>query len=204
MEETKYKNNNRATIIGFLIIFTLPVVMAWIAYFSGWFEDAATTNKGEWVKPVMAFEQFNPVYADQKPLLMKPGETWKLIYPGKVSQCQEEQSDSSCLINLFLIGQTHLALGKESYRVERIIFNGSATYEQQQLTTLQNRFVDLQVVNGDTDTTAALSESYIYIADPLGNIMLRYPVADTKESVFLKGKDILSDLKKLLKLSRLD
>jgi len=204
LEQTNHKKNNRLTIIGFLIIFTLPVALAWFAYFSGWFENTATTNKGEWVKPVVALKAFEPVYSDGQVVLMQPGEKWKIIYPSKVSQCQDEQLDSKCLMNLYLIGQAHLALGRDSKRVERVLFNGSTEYDEQQLNSLQQRFVDLRVIKGRENTDSALSVDYIYIADPVGNIMLRYPVVETKEQVFLKGKDILKDLKKMLKLSRLD
>lgn len=204
MEQTKFKKTNRITIIGFLVIFTVPIIMAWIAYFNGWFEGVATTNKGEWVQPILELSEFNPVYSDDKPVPLKPGETWKLIYPAKVSECQSDQGDSICMINLFLIGQTHMALGKESERVERVLFNGPTDYEPEQLKALQERFIDLRVVNSNSNRVLDLSTDYIYIADPVGNIMLRYKVVEKKENVFLKGKDILKDMKNLLKLSRLD
>lgn len=203
MEETKFKKNNRITIVAFLALFTLPVIFAWTAYFSGWFEGASTTNNGEWVDPVLAFEALNPIYSGGEPLILEPGETWKLILPAKVANCQDEQVDSSCMLNLFLMGQTHMALGKESKRVERILLNGADPYNEQQLQAVIERFVDLKVVNGEAETTSDLSQSYIYIADPVGNIILRYPLVESQENVFMVGKDILKDLKKLLKLSRL-
>lgn len=203
MEQTNFKKTNRLTVIAFLGLFTLPIILAWAAYFSGWFEDVNTTNKGEWVIPVFAFGDLYPTYADDTALKLQPGETWKLIFPADVEQCQDQQMDSNCLTNLFLIGQIHIALGKDSERLERILLNGSASYTEQQLQTVKQRFTDLRVVNSQSKTNAFLPPAYIYIADPLGNIILRYPLVETQEEVPLKGKDILKDLKKLLKLSRL-
>jgi hypothetical protein len=197
-----HKKDNRTTLIAFLVVFTLPVMAAWVAYFTGWFEGMSTTNKGEWVKPVIEFEDFNPLYADGDVVLLEPGQTWKIILPASVADCNDEQAESLCLINLYMIGQTHVALGKEYQRIDRILFNETAAYDEQGIAALKQRFVDLRIVNGKS-TTKQLSTSYIYIADPVGNIMLRYPLVKSKEDVFIKGKDILKDLKNLLKLSRL-
>ncbi|MFT5450703.1 MAG: hypothetical protein ACI9N9_000183 [Enterobacterales bacterium] len=204
LEQTKYKKGNRITIVGFFAIFTLPILVAWAAYFSGWFDGIDTTNKGEWVKPIISFSDSNPVYSDGASYVTKPGEKWKLIIPTKVSDCQNEETDLNCLLNLFLISQTHTSLGKNMERLEKVLFNGLNEYSDEQIKALQERFVDLKVVNSSKAVVRELPANYIYIADPLGNIMLRYSVVNNREEMGLKGKDILKDLKKLLKLSRLD
>jgi hypothetical protein len=204
LEQKNYKKGNRITIVGFLAIFTLPIIAAWAAYFSGWFDGINTTNRGEWVKPIISFSESNPVYSDGATYVTKPGEKWKLILPAKVSECQTEDTDLDCLLNLFLMSQTHTALGKSIERVEKILFNGLNEYSDEQLKALQERFVNLKIVNSGSPAVREIPLSYIYIADPLGNIMLRYEVVANREEMALKGKDIMSDLKKLLKLSRLD
>ena len=192
-------------IVGFLVIFALPIIAAWAAYFSGWFDGINTTNKGEWVKPIISFSESNPVYSDGATYVTKPGEKWKIILPAKVSECQNEDTDLDCLLNLFLMSQTHTALGgKGIERVEKILFNGSNEYSDEQLKALQERFVDLKIVNSSSEAVREIPLPYIYIADPLGNIMLRYEMVTSREEMALKGKDIMSDIKKLLKLSRLD
>jgi len=190
--------------IGFLVIFALPIAIAWAAYFNGWFEGINTTNEGEWVKPIISFSDFNPVYSDKSAFITKPGEKWKLIFPAKLAECQSEETDLDCLLNLFLISQTHMALGKNKQRVEIILFNGLTAYSVEQLKALEERFVDFKVVNSSTEAFREIETSYIYIADPLGNIMLRYSAVKNREELPLKGKSVLKDLKKLLKLSRLD
>ena len=46
-----------------------------------------------------------------------------------------------------------------------------------------------------TGELSALTEG-IYIVDPIGNLVLHYPLSDA-------GKPVLTDLKKLLKLSQI-
>jgi len=202
--ETPHKTSNRLTIIGFLLVFTAPVIFAWIAYFNGWYSNSDATNKGEWVKPVLMFEKYKPIYSlSGKEVVIAPGETWKLIYPNFVDQCQDDDLESICHINLFLLGQTHLALGKEANRLERMLIIDSKNYTESQLNVIKNRFVDLKIVKTNGSWLGELSENYIYIIDPVGNIILRYPIVKKKEEVFLRGKDILHDLRKLMKLSRI-
>lgn len=203
MQQTKGKRKSRSTLIGFLVLFTLPVLIAWVAYFSGWFNDISTTNKGEWVKPIVDFQTFSPVYSDTKPLKMQLDETWKLILFQAVTECQDERLHSSCIFNLFMMNQAHTALGIESDRVELVLYNGDADYDKAELAAIKNRFIGLKVINGHSLQMLKLSDEYIYIADPLGNIMLRYPIVRTQQEAFRKGGDILKDLKKLLKLSRI-
>lgn len=203
MHQIQDKKNSRTTLIAFLGLFTLPVIAAWAAYFSGWFDDIRTTNRGEWVEPIVNFEKFSPVYSDNVVLQMAPNETWKLILPQQVNQCQDEQKHTLCIVNLFMMSQAQAALGKEAKRVEIILYNGKADYESTQLESVKARFLDIQVVNGKSSQSMNLSQQYIYIADPLGNIMLRYPLVKTQQEAFSKGGDIMKDLKKLLKLSRI-
>ena len=201
MENSNQKRNNRLTIIGFLLLFTLPVILAWTAYFSGWFTDISTTNKGEWVYPIIDMNKLSPSYANQDALELQQGGKWRLLVPGAVSQCQNEETDKDCLLSLFEIGQAHKAMGKEIERIERVLYNADSAYTEAELSSLKERFVDLRVINGSK--APGLDPSYIYLMDPLGNIILKYPAVSNQEEAFLKGRDIVKDLKKLLKLSRI-
>ncbi len=42
-----------------------------------------------------------------------------------------------------------------------------------------------------------------FVADTLGNVILRYPLQTDKEQAILDSRDILSDMRKVLKLSRI-
>ena len=43
----------------------------------------------------------------------------------------------------------------------------------------------------------------IFIADTLGNIILRYSLSGEQQQAVMQSRDILADLRKLLKLSRI-
>ena len=54
-----------------------------------------------------------------------------------------------------------------------------------------------------TAAKGKLDPAKIYVADPLGNIILEYPQPKTDQEVLTFGKAMLSDLRKLLKYSRI-
>jgi hypothetical protein len=47
------------------------------------------------------------------------------------------------------------------------------------------------------------STDAIFVADTLDNVILRYPLQIDKEQAILHSRDILSDMRKVLKLSRI-
>ncbi|HAS21843.1 MAG TPA: hypothetical protein DCR51_01545, partial [Idiomarina loihiensis] len=50
---------------------------------------------------------------------------------------------------------------------------------------------------------SALPENTLFIIDPMHNVMLYYPTHEDKEQMITEGKNVLADLRKLLKLSRI-
>lgn len=182
-------------------MFTLPIIVAWSAYFNGWFTDINTTNKGQWVNPVVDLNALEPVTTDNQPLTLEQGGKWRLIMPMHSTDCVDDETDKACLLNLFLMGQAHKALGREVERIERVLYVGEQAISDSEVKRLTERFVDLQIVKGQSKQV--FEPGYIFLSDPLGNIILKYPFVDTQEDAFIKGRDIVKDLKKLLKLSRI-
>jgi hypothetical protein len=201
LDNAPNKTSNRMTIIGFLLLFTLPVIVAWSAYFNGWFTDINTTNKGQWVNPVIDLTALSPVTSDDQALSLEQGGKWRLIIPMQTSQCVNEQEHKPCLLNLFLIGQAHKAMGREIERIERVLYVGDQAIDQQEIERITERFVDLVIVKGKPQQV--FEANRIYLSDPIGNVILMYPFVDKQEDAFIKGRDIVKDLKKLLKLSRI-
>ncbi|GAA3544069.1 hypothetical protein [Zobellella aerophila] len=83
-------------------------------------------------------------------------------------------SCSPCNEGRRLLEQIDLALGRDSQRVEVMQLAAS---EQ-------------------------LEAGFVYIADPPGTLIMRYPLSDDPEQSLLLGKALLGDLRRLLKLSR--
>ncbi|EKE77495.1 hypothetical protein [Gallaecimonas xiamenensis] len=160
----------------FLALFILPIVLAQVAFMAGWLKGGATVNKGELINPPLSAQA-----------LFEDDHLWRLVYVMPAS-CQ-----AACQESLYILGQTHLALGKEMDRVQPLVLGKAPT----QVTD----YPGLAFKGGAA--TAPLQPGQLYIADPRGFVMLRYlPVQDRQQSLRL-GKDMLTDLKKLLKQSQI-
>lgn len=188
----------RWLVIGLAVLFMGPLAAAWIMYFSGDWAPGATSNKGELITP--------PRPLPEAPLTLAGGGTTDGNFPHGAWTLYLRTSDGcgeSCRDRLYLMRQSHIALGKEAERVRRVLLVEGAAPDTG---WLAGEHPDLLVVQADGEDAAALLGAFpaagpetadvIYLSDPLGNLMMRYPV---------EGDDrrILDDLKKLLKLSRI-
>jgi hypothetical protein len=173
----------------FVAVFLLPVILAKLALDNGWFNQAAT-NKGTLLTPPVDISVLDTSEAEPK---------WKLLY------VLPEICESKCENALYSIAQVRSALGKESDRAEVVVIVHEKS-NQVQLNQLQTKSnIRLLRVNNeslhqvfkDADTAG------IFIADTLDNVILRYPLQQEQEQAVLHSRDILSDMRKVLKLSRI-
>lgn len=183
------KNNNKSLMFLFAAVFLLPVILAKLALDNGWFNQAAT-NKGVLLAPPVDMSALDTSDTEPK---------WKLLY------VLPEICESKCENALYSIAQVRSALGKESDRAEVVVVVHEKS-NQGQLSQLQKKsnirllsvnIKSLQQVFKDNDTDG------IFIADTLDNVILRYPLQQEKEQAVLHSRDILSDMRKVLKLSRI-
>ncbi|AYA66309.1 MULTISPECIES: hypothetical protein [unclassified Alteromonas] len=180
--------NSKLTMLGVAAVFVLPVMLAKLALDNQWFTNAAT-NKGELLQPV---RDLTPVFAAEKP-------KWRIVYS------VPEQCDAACQNAIYSIHQVWIALGRETDRVEATVLltgNSDAAIAEK-LQSEQNLHV---VKVADSRQQAALNVSdagSILLVDTLNNAMLRYPTFTDKQMAIQHSRDILADVKKLLKLSRI-
>ncbi|MCU4674430.1 hypothetical protein N7931_02190 [Catenovulum sp. 2E275] len=158
------------------LVFILPVLLAYLALKWQWF-DLASTNQGELIQPAVSLN------TQQLPDALK--HKWLIIIPAS-SSCQQDCNEA-----FYLASQTDSALGRETDRVEVA-----------QYVTDQNQIKALEHPDFSTIDLTILAPEYVYIADPLGQIILRYQVMNQREDNILAAKHMLADLRKLLKLSR--
>ena len=203
MAEAKQKRKNRITMLLLLAVFALPVIIAYTAYFGGWFNQVATSNRGQLLTPVIDFTAMNSLSLQDEKVPFEIGSPWRMILPITSSECLESEGVDGCLLSIYIMGQAHQALGKEQERVKRSLYTAGFELSDEKVAELQERFVELEIIHGEQLAGSQLSDGFIYIADPLGNIMMRYPLITEKADAFVKGKDLLRDLKKLLRLSRI-
>ena len=97
------------------------------------------------------------------------------------------------------------ALGKEHDRVRATVIStpeSDATVIQR---LNEKNTVKLLKTNVESVDNVFQGEpvNAIFIADTLNNVILRYPLQVEQQQAILHSRDILSDLRKLLKLSRI-
>jgi hypothetical protein len=179
---------NKRSLLLMIAIFVLPVILAYMALQFDWF-NKASTNRGELLQPVL----------EASSLINDSEAKWHLLY------VIPNTCDLACNNALYAVKQIFKATGKEADRVNAMFLyteSSSATAiktvkEFGDALVLQKSDENVNEVFKNTDINA------IFISDTLHNIVLRYPVTSDKQQAIMDSRDILADLKKLLKLSRI-
>ncbi|MCX4026703.1 hypothetical protein H0A36_00865 [Endozoicomonas sp. SM1973] len=182
------------------VILGLPIigiVTAYASYYSGFFSNIGKTNNGKLISPPVTMQDLKlDILKSNKNNRIKGAaeQTWKLIIL-TVNDCNE-----LCQQQLYITRQVHIALGKEANRLERLYLS---TKSDQFAESILEEHPKLKLANiSQVEITQHLSDklptvkSTILLADPLGNIMMYY--TDNHS-----GKAILTDIKHLLKISRI-
>jgi len=208
IKNESHKSNvkkNRATMLALFALFILPVVLAYIAFFNGWFANA-TKNHGELLSEqnVVDIEDYILKRKDGVTITGKEFETlyWWLI-PIDLTKC-----DEACIkLNLHTVNQTYMGLGKESERINQLIVLPPDTkIDIGDFPTAYSPFSNTGVKAIEKTRSGLdkdLQSNYIYLVDPLGNIFMRYPLVHDKTKAAAKSKDLRTDILRLFKYSRL-
>jgi cytochrome oxidase Cu insertion factor (SCO1/SenC/PrrC family) len=176
----------------FLIgVFMVPVVAAYLAYF-GW-RPAGHANYGALLK-VAPLQHTAGKLLDGNPYNLDALHgKWVMVHIGAAS------CDAACTQQLYLMRQVRITQGKEQSRIERawvVTDNGTpdAALLQAHPGLLVWRPADEAFV---AQFPAVQSRGdHIYLVDPLGNLMLRFPAQPD-------AKRMMKDLKLLLKASQI-
>ena len=208
-------DNNKLKLSLMLLMITVPIGLATIAFhYSESFSGFGNTSEGHLLNPVVditalqltdadnkpAYESFEAIAARVKPEDYKP-RPWQVLYIGGAS------CDESCQQRLYFLRQLHTRLAKEASRVERVyVLTGDAEAALDATAQQWLQQAEMRVVHGSADTLAAvlkskaagepINEHYLYVMDPVGNIMLYFTPEQGPDAIF-------KDLKKLLASSGL-
>jgi cytochrome oxidase Cu insertion factor (SCO1/SenC/PrrC family) len=176
-----------------ILAFVAPAVLAYMMYFFG--DIKSFSNHGEILSPIVDIESLQ--LKDEKNEII-PRKV--LSYKWRMISFVGEDCDEACNGRLYDSRQIHKSLGKDQHRLLRMIVHlQPPSGELQEL--IKREYPNAINVNGESDAIAtALGSSVegnvIYIMDPIGNVMMRFTQEQTK-------KEILTDLKKLLKVSQI-
>ncbi|CAB0150652.1 hypothetical protein PSI9734_01095 [Pseudidiomarina piscicola] len=174
---------SRATLIGVVLAFALPVIGAKFVLDQSWYQGAAT-NKGTMLMPPI---KLNEALQAQLP------EGWR------VALVADEACGAKCEQGLYAMNQLDVALGKESDRVKPLVFSRNELSFDLNQTPLVTSIVNPAFADALSD----LPPYRLFIIDPMGNVMLHYETFGDEEAMRAEAKNLLSDLRTLLKLSRI-
>ena len=162
-----------------LALFAIPVMAGWVAYVSGWGSGAAA-NYGTLLPPRLL----------EDPALVALRGKWVLVALDRAA------CDSRCEQKLYYMRQVRRAQGRQMSRVERLWL---VTDPVAPAPALLAAIEGTHLARSDERLAGAFpaeraATDHIYLVDPLGNLMLRFP-RDPNPSKIVK------DLERLLKYS---
>ncbi len=191
--------NPRVALVLTMAVFIISPVLAWLIHagvIDVGLSTAAGKNHGELVHPARPLAGFDLIDDKGRPI-----DRENFLGKWSLLEVADDPCVEDCMKNIYKMRQIRLAIGKDAYRIQRVVIAAKDTDMQKIMSdnpgTLLYRIVEKTqrmlaqfpgYVEGDISTIAGR----IYIIDPLGNLMMRYPGnADPS--------DILEDMRHLLK-----
>ncbi len=192
------RRGRRTAILLFAIGFG-PMVFATIMYYTGWLNPTGHTNNGELVKPAVPVTELHMQTSDGQPLAEwfgpeRADAEWMMMVVA--GNCAED-----CENLLYLARQVNIALGKNANRMSRAAFIGTVPAELERRWAEEYSAMERLQSQGDRAPAWPAGvrpdqEPRILLLDPFGNVMMHYGNEHS-------GKDMLKDLKHLMKLSQI-
>jgi len=188
----KQKGASRWVVLALLLSFTLPFFIGQLAYDQQWI-GGGKTNKGQLFTPPVALRESLPV-TDQQAL---NGRWW-------LSYVLPEQCMADCAQSITTLTRLQETLGKERGRVGLLLIKT----ERSASIALPPASSEIHLVTVQQASLKALgfnqsARSPWMIMDPQGWVMLRYEPPLTAPDALISAQNLLDDLKKLLKASRI-
>lgn len=175
------KKSGAKPLILLFLVFVLPVAAAKIVLSLDLYQGGAT-NKGELLPIGTSYHSLgmnNP----------KPKE-WQLLY------LLPKKCDQQCQDHLYILQQSHIALGRNQDRVHTLIL---LSQDSDPLALASYSF---QTAEANKAMMSLLDRQQMIVVDPLGSLVMRYPAVNGMDKQIMQGKSLVADLRKMLKLSR--
>lgn len=200
MDNKSTARKNKLTLALIFLLFLVPILISWwFLNYSNVVNEGKKSNYGALITPARSLPEsilFNASAIEKQRNLQGK---WSLVYIVS-GQCAD-----GCKKILYSLHQIEQAMGKDSLRVQRVAL---LTHPENTLDILANYPGQwlLQLAKSDLDAflnrfrlddvTDPVMAGYVYIIDPLGNLMMFYP-AD------FDPYGVLRDLRRLLKASQI-
>ncbi len=184
-ENNTQRRSGRLQLIMLLVLVIGPMLLATAMFYGRFWIPEGRSYHGEMIGGRDSLAQLGVPFV--------AGKGWQLL----VSAPQDCVEDCQQLI--YLARQIHIGLGREASRANHGLAV-STPLPTELDERLENEYPQLQRYALDPSAYRRVAGDapgpQLWIVDPLGNLVLRYPPD-------AKGKDILNDLRQLLKISNI-
>jgi len=184
-DNNNHSKSSRRSLFLMLAAFALPIILAKFALEQQWL-DTGVTNKGTLLTNELTLKQLGIKTTDFE-------QHWLIMY----------SLPKSCAINcqdtLEAVHNTYVALGKEMPRVFPVALYQNKLSDEQHQKISQSKW---QLLAMPEQAKQYITKPQVFIVDPLGNVFLSHQLPVNTEQLPQFGKQILADMKKLLKYSK--
>ncbi|MDH5391772.1 MAG: SCO family protein [Gammaproteobacteria bacterium] len=193
-------NNNFKPYMLWLLIFTFiaPIAAAYWLYNVGGTEN--TVNRGEFINPVvqlldMQLQTVGGEVATEKQLYGH----WHMMF------FMNADCDKKCEETIYTMRQIKTSLHKESPRFVNLLIHFDKNISDEFRAKIESHYANFDRYIGDKEVFNRMlgysgeelaNKNIIFMVDPIGNVILKYSRDKT-------AKDIISDIKRLLKASQI-
>jgi hypothetical protein len=179
---------NRVKLLLLVGLFILPVVASYLAYYV--WQPTARKNYGELIKQVDVMQKGTDLHGQPWDIASLKGK-WVMVYVGG-GACPK-----TCQDLLYYMRQTRTLQGKEMDRIERLWLVTDDVMPAAEVQAAQSGLLYLKPSTSPaTQFEGSESGAYLYMIDPLGHLMIRWPQNPDPSRM---NKDI----KQLLKASQI-
>lgn len=185
VHDVNIRKKNRRGFLLMIAIFVLPILLAKLALNGEWLATGVT-NKGTLLSNELTLEKLgidNSNFAEK----------WLILYN------LPKQCDLGCQKTLEAVHNTYVALGKEMPRVTPVAMYQNVLLSEQLQQISKSQW---QLIATPVEAKTQISEQQVLIVDPLGNVFMSHKIPHDTEQLSQFGKQILADMKKLLKYSK--
>ncbi len=204
----------RAKLLFIIALFALPIIASYLAYFV-WRPTGGVKNYGV-LLPVQTLPEsvrLDPVTGGAPITLKTLRGKWLLV------QADPAACDNTCEAKLYAARQVRLMQGRDQTRLERlwILSDGGVPKPTLQQNYAGGLFVvdkarallpalaaaDQYAARFPADARQAPDGQGVYLIDPLGNLIMRWPVSADAERIQKDIKHMHKDIERLLRASQI-
>lgn len=182
------KLDPRAKLLALIAIFLLPIIASVIAY--NFVDLKPTANYGELITPPLPVPAQRFTGRDGAPFRFQDLSGKWILVAADSADCE-----AACREKLATMRQARQAMGRNAERVELVlIIDGARAPSSAVLEPFGG--LRVAVTGGPAASRVAGDPAHIYLVDPNGNVMMRWPAAPD-------GRRMVKDLERLLKASQI-